>query len=205
MSKLTYIKEAMASLNINELPSDQGLSVLPKLYDKQYFELSEIGEHLESLLEFGLIEKSSNMVTRTLLTDEIMDIASLKFMEAEHPDKLEKRPGANKRVIGEDMKSYKDYAVEYLKGKIEIKEVIEYRSNFFINFDKKIKGLGGLEIKNKPEIRVCIRKPTPETIEHFASIGMTYRSATNQTYFDMKRSEENIEKLIDAIVSFFAI
>ncbi|EQA7786865.1 hypothetical protein ACX818_001459 [Acinetobacter baumannii] len=205
MDKLFYIKQAAANLNIGNLPDDQGLNILLKMYGTQYHNKDELGDHLDSLLESNLIEESCGMYIISIEGDTLVEAAMNLFVEAERPDLLVKRKGSNKREITNDMESFRDHALKYLEGKLEVKEVVTYRSNFFINFPKRIKGLGGLEIKNRPEIRVCIRKPSKETIEHFASIGMTYRSATNQTYFDMPRCNENIEKLIDAIVEFFNI
>ncbi|CAL1778029.1 MotA-like activator of middle period transcription [Acinetobacter phage vB_AbaM_Konradin-v2] len=205
MDKLFYLDQASKQLNLCNVPSDQGLKLLLKLYGTQYHTKDELGDHLEELLQCGLIEESNDMYIISVLGDELVETAMNLFVAAERPDLLVKRNGSTKREITKDMESCRDHAVEYLKGKIAIKEVTTSRSNIFIIFEKRCKGIGSIEIKNKPEIRVCIRKPSQETIDLFASIGMSYRSAPAQTYFDMPRSLENIEILIDTIIKFFNI
>ncbi|AZU98606.1 activator of middle period transcription [Acinetobacter phage vB_AbaM_PhT2] len=203
MDKLFYMAQAAKQLNLDKTPGDQALNCLLKLYGTQYHSKDEIGEHLDELIEFNLVDESNEMYIISIFGDELVENAMKLFVEAERPDLLVKRTGSNKREITEDMESCRDHAVEYIKGKIEIKDVSVSRSNIFLFFEKRCKGIGCIEIKNKPEIRVCIRKPSQETIDLFASIGMSYRSTPAQTYFDMPRTIENIEILIDTIVNYF--
>lgn len=205
MDKLFYMVQAAKQFNLEESLSDQALNCLLKLYGTQYHTKDEIGEHLDDLVKCNLVDNSTDMYIISVLGDELVESAMNLFVAAERPDLLVKRTGSNKRVITEDMESYRDHAIEYIKDKIEIKDVLVSRSNIFLVFEKRCKGIGSIEIKNKPEIRVCIRKPSQDTIDLFAGIGMTYRSTPAQTYFDMPRTTENIEILIDTIVKFFNI
>lgn len=201
MNKLSYIKSAVESVSDIKGLTDDMLLVLPKLFEKQFFEINEI-DYSKQLLEVGLLDISSTMVTRSLLTDEIMELAALKYVEAERPTLLLKGSGSVKRAISDDMHAVVELALKHIDDRIEIKSVSEDRSNLFINFAKRMKGLGSIEIKNKPELRIAIRKPSQETVEMFSAIGMTHRAGPSQTYFDMPRTDENVKLLIDTIVLF---
>lgn len=205
MSKLQYYTQAQQQLDIEICGNEEALNVLAKIHGKPFVSDEDLDGHTEELLKFGFIDECAGMYTISELGETLINLSVELFVKSEKPELLKRKAGGVKREISDEMTAFKDFSLQCVGDRIKIKEVVVYRSNYFINFETKIKGLGGFEIKNKEEIRVCIRKPTAETIEFFASIGMTYRSAKNQTYFDMYRSNENIEKLINAIVKFFEI
>lgn len=204
MNKIVYYAQAQEKLGIAKMPWSEGLELLEDMYNTQYVKIDLFDKTiLGQLIELKLIETSSNKCTISALGQEFIELAASLYVEAENPVLDSKPRGSAKRKIHPEMIAIKDHALKYLEGKIETKGISEDRSNLFVNFAKRKKGIGCIEIKNKPEIRVSIRKPTPETIKLFESIGMTYRSTPNITYFDMEQTIENTELLIDTIVKYF--
>ncbi|ADG60147.1 MotA-like activator of middle period transcription [Acinetobacter phage Acj9] len=200
MNKHDYYQSALGMIDtLLALPSKEGLKLLESLYGTQYHLTESLQPGISELISIGLVETSTNKCSISILGQHLIETAAKLFGD----ENIESRHnGSIKREITEDMISIKDFAVEYIEGKVELKGTHEDRSNFLILFKKGIKGLGCIEIKNKPEIRVCIRKASKEAIELFSSIGMKYRETPAQTYFDMPKSHDNVKLLIDTIVTY---
>lgn len=201
MNKMQYYRQALMQIDaLSELPYSEGLELLQKLYGTTYHLTSSFEQHIiQQLIDLGLVETSTDKCAISALGQELIETAA-KLYGDEH---VTTSHGSVKREITTDFVNIKDFAVEYIKSVgLDVKSVKEDRSNFLIFFASRVKGIPGIEIKNKPEIRVCVRKAPQEAIDTFSAIGMTYRVASTQTYFDMPKSEENIKKLVDTIVEY---
>lgn len=148
----------------------------------------------------NLVEISADKFLTTPEGDDVIESAAKAWIEAERPELLEVKGSRKKRDITEGMEQFKDFALEYLEGKIEVKNTVVDRSNYLILFSKRISSVGALEIKNKGEVRVVGRKPSDAIVEKLASIGMSYRQTPAQTYFDIACNEDSIVAIIDALI-----
>lgn len=208
MSKLAYYERAKTALGMDELPSESALGILEKFIGAPSFlpirDFPEV--EITELVELDLVDLSSDMCSISGLGEELIETASALYVSEERPELLKKSGGSNKRELHEGMQGIFNHALEYLETKgMGVKKTTEDRSNLFIWFEKRKKGISSIEIKNKPEIRVCIRGASQETIDLFTGIGMSHRSAKNQTYFDMPQTVENTELLIDTIINFMNV
>jgi hypothetical protein len=204
---------------LNQILRDKGqlveldYKILKELY-KQSFQTpqmiadiieSDVMDVISSLTKMqnsalNLIEISVDKFLTTPEGDDAIEAAAKAWVESERPELLEAKGTRKKREIHECMEAFKDFALEYLTDKIEVKNTVVDRSNFLILFAKRISSVGALEIKNKGEVRVVGRKPSDKVVEKLASIGMKYRQTPAQTYFDIECTEDNIVNIIDALI-----
>lgn len=207
MSKIAYYEKAQTILGIESLPSEDSLKVLESFIgEAPYVPIASKPENeLKELILLDFVETSTDMCSISGLGLDLIDTATELFVAEERPELLRRGGGSNKREVHSVMQETFDHALKYLEGKMGVKKTTEDRSNLFIWFEIRKKGISSIEIKNKPEIRVCIRGASPETIKIFNEIGMTHRSAKNQTYFDMPQTIANTELLIDTIIKFMDI
>lgn len=198
MQKLDYYQRALESFNISKVPTKAALDLLESLYSKQYTPTKSFDEQIiNELIDLNLVETSTDMSTISPLGQGLIETAA-KIYGTENI--VSKHTGSVKRKVTQEMYDLSELAQELIRGKIDVKLVEEDRSNILVHFKKAFHGIPGLEIKNKPEFRILVRKASKEVTEYFEKIGMTYRETPRQTYFDIERSEENLKKLINAVL-----
>lgn len=204
MKNLMYYKLALEQMNIVYSGDINILAeTIQTMFRSCFKTKDEIGPITDDLVELGLLTNVHEMYSCSLLGDELVETAAGLFVQAEKPNLLEKKCGNKKRVIDDEMNGHKDYLLECMKDVIPVKGITIDRTNYVIRLEKTTKGIKCIDVRNCGDLRIGIRKTTVHTINHFTSYGFTYLHGAGQTYFDLLRSKENIEKLVKAVLAYF--
>lgn len=211
MSKVTYIIKAS-----EDALNEKTAAILVQVAKKDFITSSELREILEEtmnassvnsnigvLIKKGLIEKSGDGLIITGEAQDIISKAAVIYAEENKPELLKKRNTRKARPLTEDMNEHKDLMMKLL-GEMEdilpLKELTVYRSNYIAVLEKRTFGIRSLEVNNKGTFRIFGYKISEEHQKHFIDLGMSCRvAATGNTYLDITRNAENIEKIIRSI------
>lgn len=211
MSKVTYIIKAS-----EDSISENAAKVFVAIAKKDFITASEIREALENelapgsinsnigvLSKKGLIEKSGEGYIITGEGQDVLSKAAEIYATENKPELLKKRNTRKARPLTEDMAEHKDLMMSIL-GEMEdilpLKELTVYRSNYIAVLEKRTFGIRSLEVNNKGTFRIFGYKISEEHQKHFTDLGMSCRvAATGNTYLDIARTSDNIEKIIRSI------
>lgn len=204
MNKLEYYHKAATQLG-KLIPWSEGIELLEDLYHKTYVNRQDfVPVILDQLIEFGYIDESENKIAISAEGQALIELAADLWIEGENIDLNIKQRGTVKRGISSEMMEMVDKTFKMLEGQIETKpDFTEDRSNLFVHFIKRQKGIASIEIRNADLLRISIRKPLEGEVAYFESIGMVVHKTTpTVTYMDLPRTMENLETLVTAVIEY---
>lgn len=211
MSKVSYIIKAS-----EDSISENAAKVFVAVAKKDFITASEIREALENelapgsinsnigvLSKKGLVEKSGEGYIITGEGQDVLSKAAEIYAAENAPELLEKRNTRKARPITEGMEADKDFMMNLLKEHesiFTIKRLDTYRSNYIANLEKRTFGIRSFEVSNKGNFRISGYKMTDEQLKHFTDLGMSAKvSANGNVYLDIKRTQDNIETIINSL------
>jgi hypothetical protein len=204
MNKIEYYQLAAEQLH-RQTPWSEGLELLEDLYNKTYVKRNEfVPAIIDQLIEYGYINESADKITISPEGQELIELAAELWIKGENIDLNIKQRGTVKRKINDEMLEMVSRTFAMLENNIDTKpDYTEDRSNLFVHFTKRLKGIASIEIRNADLLRISIRKPEEGQVEYFKAIGMVVHKVTpTVTYMDLPRTMENLEILVNAVIKY---
>ncbi|AKA62111.1 activator of middle transcription [Proteus phage vB_PmiM_Pm5461] len=199
MSKLSYVLKASSELN------EKTGAILLEVAKTNFIQAKDIREALPEissasinsnigvLIKKGFIEKSGDGLIATEQGTEVILKAADIFAE-ENPSKI--KTTRKPRGVTEEMTKFAEKFKEI--SPFAIKGIFENRSNLELRLEKRVNGIRQFEVRHKGEMRVFGYKLSEELVEKYKSIGATVKFKGNNYYVDIKLTEENMIKVIEA-------
>lgn len=194
MSKVTYIIKAS-----NDVLNEKTASILIQVIKNNYITSAEIRDLLSEtmnassvnsnigvLLKKGLIEKSEDGLIATGEAMDIIQAAAVLHAEENKPELLQKRKTRSARGVTEEMSKMAEEVKTLLEARVDVKGIIENRSNLEVQLVKRTNGVRQIEIRRDGSLRIFGYNMSETESKVFTSLSadVKFKVGGKNTYID---------------------